>query len=365
MGRGDSLLRQWQLLNFLQKNRRGITLRDLADLSGYSARTIQRDLKLLSDAGFPVSHETNDYGKRFWRLPPDFLHREGLVLSITEAVALYFARQLLSPLQGTEFAHGLDSVISKIRAMLPETALDYFQELSGLILVRGQGRADYARHKHTIQAFSQAIRTRSVVRITYKAVWRGETYTTEVHPYGLVYFEGDLYVVGHSERSRAMRVFKITRTLHVEVTRTRFQRPTTFSLEEYFHGSFGIMPSGAHETQVVVEFHPQIAPLIEERQWHPSQRFERTDSGWVRISLRLRNTLEFKRWVLGFGHQARVIHPPALRKEIAEALSAALALYREPSLCTPPARRKPAINALHAGPIRPAKQPVQGINSFS
>jgi len=51
MGRGDSLLRQWQLLNILQKSRRGITLRDLA---GYSERTIQRDLKLLGGvSGLP------------------------------------------------------------------------------------------------------------------------------------------------------------------------------------------------------------------------------------------------------------------------------------------------------------------------
>ncbi len=349
MARGESLLRQWQLLNFLQRNRRGITLGDLSGLSGYSERTIQRDLKLLSEAGFPVSHQTNDYGKRFWRLPPDFLRREGLVLSLTEAIALYFARQLLSPLQGTEFAEGLDSVITKIRSMLPETALDHFKELSGLILVRGKGRADYARHKKTIQAFSEAVRTRRVARVTYRSVWRGETYTADVHPYGLVYFEGDLYLVAHSERSQGIRVFKITRVLGVELTPARFSRPAHFSLEEHFHGSFGIMPPDGQETEVLVEFHPKVSALIEERQWHPSQQLQKTDSGWLRASYRLSNTAEFRRWILGFGAHARVLRPAALRRAIAEALTAALAAYlpakrltRKTESLEPPARRKTA-----------------------
>jgi len=329
MGRGDSLLRQWQLLNILQKSRRGITLRDLGALAGYSERTIQRDLRLLGEAGFPVYHEANDYGKRFWRLPVDFMHREGLVLSITEAIALYFARQLLLPLRGTELSEGLDSVIDKIRTLLPDSALDHFKDLSGLILVRGRGQVDYARHRQTIQAFSAAVRGQRIARVTYKSVWRGETYRTNVHPYGLVYFEGDLYVVGHSERSQGMRVFKIPRVLEVELTTERFHRPAHFSLEEHFQGSFGIMPPEGQECEVVVEFHPTVAMLVEEREWHPSQRLERTESGWLRASYRLRNTAEFRRWVLGFGQQARVLRPAALRREIAEFLIAAAAVYSD------------------------------------
>lgn len=344
MARGDSLLRQWQLLNFLQKSRRGMSLRDLSALAGYSERTIQRDLKLLADAGFPVTHETNDYGKRFWRLPADFLHREGLVLSVTEAVGLYFARQLLSPLQGTEFAEGLDSIIGKIRGMLPETALDHFKALTGLILVRGKGQTDYSRHKQTIQALSNAVRTQRIALVTYKSVWRGETYEAAVHPYGMVYFEGDLYMVGHSERAREIRLFKIARVLGVEMTNIRFHRPAHFSLDELFQGSFGIMPTEGQEREVIAEFHPRVAVLIEERQWHPSQKLERTDAGWLRAIYLLKNTTEFKRWILGFGPYARVLQPPSLRRELAETLKAAIAIYEDSELLPAIVPKVPLVN---------------------
>jgi len=88
MARGESLLRQWKLLKILQSRRVGMSLRDLAALAGYTERTIQRDLRLLREAGFPVTHNDDEFGKRFWRLPSQFLEREGIVLSVTEAVSL-------------------------------------------------------------------------------------------------------------------------------------------------------------------------------------------------------------------------------------------------------------------------------------
>jgi len=38
---------------------------------------VQRDLKVLRQVGFPVEHEDRDFGKRFWKLSPRFLEREG------------------------------------------------------------------------------------------------------------------------------------------------------------------------------------------------------------------------------------------------------------------------------------------------
>jgi len=326
MARGESLLRQWKLLNILQSRRTGISLRDLAGLTGYSQRTIQRDLRLLAEAGFPVCYEPDEFGKRFWRLPNRFLEREGLVLSVTEAISLYLARQLLAPLAGTLLAEGLDSLLDKIRSLLPEAALEHFHEIGGLILVRSAGQTDYRKHRSIIGIFAEAIRSRRIVQTTYRSVWRAEKYTTGVHPYGLVYFEGDLYVVGYSERSEAVRVFKVLRILQAELTARRFQRPAGFSLEEHFHGSFGIMQP-EKEVRVVVAFDPRVAALVEERQWHPSQQLERRKDGRLIATYRLSSTVEFTRWILGFGPRAEVLEPASLRRELHCQLREAAAQY--------------------------------------
>lgn len=327
MARGESLLRQWKLLKILQSRRMGTSLRDLADLAGYNERTIQRDLRLLIEAGFPVAHTNDEFGKRFWRLPSQFLEREGTVLSLTEAVSLYFAKELLTPLTGTSLADGLDSVIDKIRTMLPQTALEHFAELGERILVRSPGQTDYRKHKQTISVISEAVQTDRVIQIAYRSVWRGDKYTVAVHPYGLVYFEGDLYLVGYSERSKAVRVFKITRILDAKKTAAGFRRPEGFSLDEHFHGSFGIMQSGDGEIEAVVEFDPAIGAIIEERQWHPSQRLRTGADGKLVATYRLTNTVEFERWIMSFGPHARVLKPAALSKRIRGMLLAAAEAY--------------------------------------
>jgi predicted DNA-binding transcriptional regulator YafY len=327
MARGESLLRQWKLLKILQSRRTGTSLGDLADLAGYTERTIQRDLRLLIEAGFPISHDQDVFGKRFWRLPVQFLERESTVLSLTEAVSLYFAKELLAPLTGTSLADGLDSVIDKIRTMLPQTALDHFAELGERILVRSAGQTDYRKHRQTISVISDAVQTDRVIQITYRSVWRGDKYTAAVHPYGLVYFEGDLYLVGYSERSSAVRVFKITRILEARKTASGFRRPESFSLDDHFHGSFGIMQPGEGEIDAVVEFDPAIAALIEERQWHPSQRLRTGAGGKLIATYRLANTVEFERWIMSFGPHARVLKPPSLSKRIRDMFLAAIEAY--------------------------------------
>lgn len=337
MARGESLLRQWKILNILQSHRVGIALQDLADLAGYTLRTIQRDLRLLEQSGFPVMHDQNEFGKRFWRLPSRFLDGKGLVLSLTEALSLYFARELLSPLAGTTLAEGLDSVVGKVRAMLPRTALQHFDGVGGRILLRSAGRTDYARHKQTVAVLSEAVQADRSVEITYRSVWRGERYTAVVNPYGLVYFDGDLYLVAFSERARAIRVFKVTRVLQAKPLASGFRRPEGFSLEHYFHGSFGIMQPGDGEFDAVIEFSPDVAPIVEERQWHPSQRIRSGEDGKLVVSFRLRNTTEFERWLLSFGPRARVLKPPALRRRIRDALRAAADAYDVPA----PVRRCP------------------------
>ncbi|MFO8011911.1 MAG: carboxymuconolactone decarboxylase family protein [Phycisphaerae bacterium] len=118
MPRGQPLIRQWNLLKTLQAHRFGIAADELAERLRISKRQVQRDLKVLRQVGFPVEHEDRDFGKRFWKLAPHFLEHEGLVLSLTETVSLYLARQMLSPLAGTPFGDGVLDAKTKELATL-------------------------------------------------------------------------------------------------------------------------------------------------------------------------------------------------------------------------------------------------------
>ncbi|MFH1747697.1 MAG: WYL domain-containing protein [Planctomycetota bacterium] len=339
MARGEQILRQWNLLKTLQTRGEGIPLRRLAEEFGVSERTIQRDFEVLEELGFPVEHDEDDYGKRFWRMPHDFFKTGPLVLGLTEAVSLHLAESFFAPLAGTHFADGLRAILDKVRSLIPAQALDYFRELDQTLYVRRSGITDYSAHAETIRTLSDAAQARCSVEVTYRSLWRSAEYTTLFDPYGLVYFEGDLFLVGYSHMARALRVFKITRISGVTRTGLEFTAPQDFQLAKYFSNTFGIVQSEGQPVEVVVKFTGPAAALVEERVWHESQKLEwlpaeetlfepqSEDLGDLQATFRLTNLVEFKRWLKGYGDMAEILKPNWLRREMHAELLAVARLY--------------------------------------
>jgi predicted DNA-binding transcriptional regulator YafY len=84
---------------------------------------------------------------------------------------------------------------------------------------------------------------------------------------------------------------------------------------------------------VRVVFSAAAAPHVRGRLWHPSQELRELPGGRPELRLRVADTLEVRRWLLGFGAEVEVMEPPALREAVrreAERLVAALAPARKP-----------------------------------
>jgi hypothetical protein len=69
------------------------------------------------------------------------------------------------------------------------------------------------------------------------------------------------------------------------------------------------------------------------RLWHPSQQVRDLPDGGLEISLSVADTIEVRRWLLGFGSDAEVLAPASLRETLrqeAERLAALLSRPRKP-----------------------------------
>ena len=326
MPRGQPLIRQWNLLKTLQAHRFGIATDELAERLRIGKRQVQRDLKVLRQVGFPVEHEDRDFGKRFWKLAPHFLEREGLVLSLTETVSLYLARQMLSPLAGTPFGNGVASAFEKIQTLLPHEALLHFGDLDETLLVKNLARPDYSGQEKEIGILNRAIAETRKVVVRYRSASKGRQWEAAFRPYGLVYFGTNLYVIGHLEPYGEVRTLKVGRIRGVQLTDERFERPDDFSLEAYLDGSFGVFSPGRLQT-IEVRFTGWAATNLREATWHPSQEIVKDTRAGVLARFRLTNTREFKRWLLGYGACAVVLKPKALRNEMRKELRAACENY--------------------------------------
>lgn len=330
MPRGDALKRQWSLVQALQTQRYGLTLDELANRLECNRRTIQRDINVLRDVGLPINYEVVDpQGQRRYTLPHGYLDRSELLLTITEALSLYLAKAFLSPLAGTSLGEAFDKLVQRIEQSLSAKTVRHFRDLQALLLVLPAGHADYSRHKEVVCAIDTAVRERRVLSITYHSQWRGDDYTTDVHPYGLVFWQSDVYLVAYSCRAESIRSFKIPRIRQAALTPRTFSRPEDFDLEDYFSCSLSITREG-EPFEALVEFTGPAIALATERRWHPSQRVVAESDGRIVVKMKISDPIGLKQWVRSFGPHACLLAPESLRCQMRTELAAALARYDSP-----------------------------------
>jgi predicted DNA-binding transcriptional regulator YafY len=317
MSRGEPLLRQWNLLRAIQSNRYGLSTDELAKRLECSTRQVLRNIKILKDVGFPIAFETRDYGKRYWKLTPDFIYSDHQLFTLTEFISLFLSLKMLEPLAGTLFAEGIHSLFEKIRAVVSPQTLDYFSTLSEAFLVKRQAYNDLRNHDHTIRLLTDAIHTSTIVSVNYRSQNHRESYVTCYHPYGLVYFDNDLYCIGLMERYSEIRTIKISRIASAELTATAFQRPKNFSLEMYMQDAFGIFSDSGRSAKVQIQMSGWAATSIRETRRHPSQTIVVDRGDCLVVEFKLSDLTELKRWVLGFGRHATVLSPKSFIAEIA------------------------------------------------
>ena len=314
MARGDSLFRQWELIKALQAHRFGISTEDLAARLECNKRTVQRDINVLQDI-FPISREERDHGKRYWTLAHNTVESEQLQLTMTEMLSLFLSQQLLLPLAGTQFGDGLQTAIQKIRALLPARALTYFEGLDESFFIKSLANHDYSGQNKEIRMLNEALLSRHVVKVVYRSASKGKETISEFHPYGMVLLHASLYCIGYLSCYAEVRTLKVARIKGLTRLEHIFEKPEDFSLAGHLQGAFGVFKTGKKQ-QIRVEFTGWAATNVREMQWHPSQKIVKDAGEKVVATFDLGSTVEFKRWVLGFGRYARVVKPQALADEI-------------------------------------------------
>ena len=314
MARGDQLTRQWKLVHLLAGHV-GRTLAQLTSELGVAKRTVQRDIEVLSVAGFPITSETRN-GTVFWHFMEGFRASDPIALTLNEQMARYFSKGLFKPLQGTPIYESLETAIQKIGSQLPAQSFKFLRGLAQGVSVSSFGWKDYSHSKEVIDALTRAVFHKFTVRILHRSPQRVKPTEREVDPYKLWYVNNGLYLVGHDQRENDLRTFAVERIQSALVTNRRFEIPPEFNFEEFRKTAFNVIWGEPQE--VKIRFSPAQAPYIKERTWHHSQRIETEPDGGIILTLNIGDLWEVKRWLIGFGAEAQVLEPDSLRREISD-----------------------------------------------
>ena len=299
------------------------SVRELASRFNTRRETIYRDLRALSDAGYPIVGDENGRLSHP-RLLDRTVHAVTARIQMTEEeiAALLWAGRHQGP-RGP-LGKALPAACTKLRTMAASKKESLVAELGEATASRSRAKKDYSGHDATILRLVQAIICRRTCRVTYRSP-HGEAKTYPYHPYRLLTVNGGLYCLGRVPSCDTITTLAVERIRELQVTDEGFTVSTDFDFDRHSNEAFGVV--WEEPMTVVLRFRSDQAPYVAEREWHPSQHLRTLAGGDVELTFHAGGTYEIVRWILGWGDAVEVLRPARLREAVAEQLRNAAHIY--------------------------------------
>jgi predicted DNA-binding transcriptional regulator YafY len=307
----------------LMTRRGGIRASELMERFDLDARTLRRYLSDLKELDLPLLDDGRGDERTVaidarWR-------RSGVQLTLTEVLSLHFGRKLFNFLEGTPFAEDMDGAIERLAPAITRTHADIAKELDKKFLAVPESHKDYREHADVIDDVITSLVYNNPLEARYRKI-NGAPSRYRLHPFTLATFRQGLYLFALDTAVNQVKSFAIERFIDVQrISSEKFDYPHTWNPEAHLASAFGII--GSTPVDVRIAFSDRVAAYIRERTWHPTQTCHTRGDGRMELRLSVGNTVELRTWILSFGDDAQVVHPPELVSDIAESLKRASARY--------------------------------------
>jgi len=302
----------------LWQNPHGLEIEELAQRCSVSERTVYRDLEAIeSELGVPVWEEGSKRGiVEGYALPP-------ILFTLPEALNIFLSARLMQNYSRRYNPH-MASAFMKLNSVVPSPLREQIQKT--IDWLNKQPRND--KQLVILRKVAEAWVSQHQVLIRYKSLAEEEPTERVIEPY---FIEPAApghsnYVIAYCHRVGSIRTFKVERIEDTQILDDTYAIPSDFDAIDYLGSSWGIVVDGEVET-IKLRFSPQIARIIAETVWHPSQVLEPQSDGALIMILKVTNTIDLQAWILGWGEEVEVLEPAGLRKSIAKTAKALLSVY--------------------------------------
>jgi predicted DNA-binding transcriptional regulator YafY len=287
-----------------------------------SRATVVRDLEYMRDRmGAPVVYDRAANGHRYDRDAPTF-ELPGLWFNASELYALLASEQLLEAVQPGVLAPHIGPLKARIRSLIEKSGQQVDTVTSRIqLLTSARRRADSAH----FGVVAEAVLNARPLDIEYHARSRDQVTKRRVHPYRLVHYRDNWYLVGHCQQARALRLFALDRILHAATADAEFKPATDAAVDRYIGSSFGIFGGEAH-AWAILRFTPEAARWVADEEWHPDQ-IGLWKEGAYELQVPYAHPQELLMDILKYGPDVEVVGPADLRDQVAARVQEAAARY--------------------------------------
>jgi len=320
-GRNSQVARILSLLDLLEGASRALSVSELHEkIEGRehdcSKRTLYRDLQALVQGGFPLVQENGEEGetKSKWRLEKNTKIGQYLLLSARELFALFLARGVLTPLQGTPIYEDLQNIFNRIESKLGTKHNEHLKDLVSELHFEPGPQWGLGLVPEVLETVRAGCSENQAIECVYFSVNSQSETKRKLGPHYLYYARGGLYLVAEDFGDHKVKVFALPRMKSATLLDEEY-KGTIVTPEEMFVGALNVY-AGKEPKEITIEFETDIAHFVRERRWHYTQRIIALDGGKIRLQLDAGETPELISWVLGFGPSAKVITPESLAEKV-------------------------------------------------
>lgn len=159
--------------------------------------------------------------------------------------------------------------------------------------------------------------------------WRHEGKPYQVSPWALVWDDENYYLIAYDAAAGILKHYRIDKIDGLQTLPDARDGREVFealNMAEFSKRTFGMF--GGTETEVELRFANRLLGVVMDR-FGKDTRIFNVNGGHFSVRVRAVPSPQFTAWVLGFGPEAEVLAPAALRHEIAQTLRQVLPLYQE------------------------------------
>ncbi|MDZ7267111.1 MAG: WYL domain-containing protein [candidate division KSB1 bacterium] len=302
MKKSIRLLKIWQLC----RHKRMMTAPRLARMCNVDERTIYRDIQALTEMGIAIACEG---GYRV--INEDVLPQ----LNLTRP------EQLVVTLALKNLPLNLDKELEKIASDVLNKLLDQPVESHGITLETAKigplKPGVFARLQRAIDEH------RLVTFIKYRKLIDEEEHNLRLEPYHLRFMDRAWYLVAWSFKRDAFRTYRLDRIDKLRLEKETFT-PRPFDADQYFRGAFGAVVDAP--ARLRVRFTGLAKEIVKkDGRFPPAELHEENDA--LILDKTIQGEILWLRWLLGFGGEAEILEPVAMREKAVAMLRAGLARY--------------------------------------
>ncbi len=303
---------------------KGLNPTELGDACSVSRRTIFRDLDILRQAGVPLIFDNR---AKLYRIPGTYF-LPPTNFTADEALAVLVLCRDLGRDGRIPFYGPAQAAALKLESSLPGPLRDQLREASGAVHIRMPPSTTLDGQHGYYRQLLHCIARRRAVRIHYESLSENTDIITKLSPYQLLFSRHSWYAIGRSSLHREARTFNVSRIREMELLDDSYEIPRAFSIDRYLGNAWHLIPEPGPDQLVKVRFEPLVARNVAEVVWHKTQQCDYLPDGRLDFSVTVSGLNEISWWILGYGDQAEVLAPEALRSLVANRVEGLAERYR-------------------------------------